>query len=50
MGEVRASLPEKVHRQLKEEAAREGLHLKVLIAKILQEHLERQKKRGGAEL
>ena len=44
MGEVRASLPEVIHRQLKEEAARKGLHLKVLIAKILQEHLERQKK------
>jgi len=44
MGEVRASLPEEIHRKLKEEAARKGLHLKVLIAKILQEHLERQKK------
>ena len=44
MGEVRASLPEVIHRQLKEEAARKGLHLKVLIAKILQDHLERQKK------
>ena len=44
MGEVRASLPEEIHRKLKEEAARKGLHLKVLIANILQEHLERQKK------
>jgi len=44
MGEVRASLPEEIHRKLKEEAARKGSHLKVLIAKILQEHLERQKK------
>lgn len=44
MGEVRTSLPEETHRQLKEEAARKGLHLKALIAKILQEHLDRQKK------
>jgi len=43
MGEVRASLPEEVHRQLKEEAARKGLHLNELIARILMEHLERER-------
>jgi len=43
MPEVRAPLPDKLHRKLKEEAAREGLHLKALVAKILQEHIEKQK-------
>lgn len=43
MPEVRAPLTEQLHRKLKEEAAREGLHLKALIAKILQEHVQKQK-------
>jgi len=43
MPEVRAPLTEQLHRKLKEEAAREGLHLKVLVAKILQDHIEKQK-------
>lgn len=43
MPEVRASLSEELHRQLKEQAARDGLHLKALIAKILQEHVQKQK-------
>ena len=43
MTEVRAPLPEILHRKLKEEAAREGLHLKVLVARILEEHIEKQK-------
>ena len=42
MPEIRTPLPERLHRQLKEQAAREGLHLKVLIAKILQEHVKNQ--------
>ncbi len=43
MPEVRCSLPKQLHRQLKEQAAHEGLYLKVLIAKILQEHVKNQK-------
>lgn len=45
MPEVRASLPEKLHRQLKEEAAHRGLHLKTLIVRILQQHIEKQSER-----
>jgi predicted HicB family RNase H-like nuclease len=41
MPEVRASLTVQLHRKLKAEAAREGLYLKELIAKILQEHVEK---------
>ena len=36
MPEIRASLSIELHRNLKEEAAREGLHLKDLLAKILE--------------
>jgi len=43
MPEVRTPLSEQLHRKLKEEAAREGLHLKVLVANILQNHIEKQK-------
>jgi len=43
MPEVRAPLTEQLHRKLKAEAAQEGLHLKVLVAKILQDHIEKQK-------
>lgn len=40
MVEVRAPLPDEVHRRLKEEAARKGLHLKDLIVIILKQHVE----------
>jgi len=43
MPEVRALLTEQLHRKLKEEAAREGLHLKVLVVNILQDHIGKQK-------
>jgi len=43
MPEIRCPLPKQLHRQLKEQAAREDLYLKVLIAKILQEHVKNQK-------
>ncbi len=46
MPEIRASLTLQLHRKLKEEAAREGVHLKELIAKILQEHVNSQ---GGGK-
>ena len=46
MPEVRASLSVELHRKLKAEAAREGVHLKQLIAKILEEHT---KNMGGAK-
>ena len=42
MGEVRAPLPEEIHRLLKEEAARKGVHLKDLVAVILKEHTEKE--------
>ena len=42
MGELRAPLPEEVHRLLKEEAARKGLHLKDLVAAVLKEHTEKE--------
>ncbi len=43
MPEIRASVTVEVHRKLKEEAARNGKHLKVLIAEVLMEHI----KNGG---
>ena len=42
--EIRATVDVQLHRKLKAEAAREGLHLKQLIAKILEDH---SKNRGG---
>ena len=45
MPEVRTTLSDQLHRLLKEEAARKGLHLKQLIATILKEHIEREKER-----
>lgn len=45
MPEIRASLTVELHRKLKEEAARKGMHLKELIAKILEDHV---KNKGGA--
>jgi len=43
MPEIRASVTVEVHRKLKEEAARDGKHLKALIAEVLIEHI----KNGG---
>jgi hypothetical protein len=43
MPEIRASVTVEVHRKLKEEAARDGKHLKVLVAELLVEHI----KNGG---
>ena len=45
MPEIRASLNTDLHRRLKAEAAHEGVHLKQLVADILQEHV---KNHGGA--
>ena len=42
MPEIRTNLLEQIHRLLKEEAARKGLHLKELIANILREHVEKE--------
>ena len=39
MPEIRATLPEELHRKLKSEAAQEGKHLKELIAQVLAEHV-----------
>ncbi len=43
--EIRTSVDVQLHRKLKAEAAREGVHLKDLIAKILEEHAG---SKGGA--
>jgi predicted HicB family RNase H-like nuclease len=42
MPEIRASLSVELHRKLKSEAAREGMHLKDLIAKVLEKHVNSQ--------
>jgi hypothetical protein len=42
--EIRATVDVQLHRKLKAEAAREGLHLKQLIAKILGDYT---KNKGG---
>jgi predicted HicB family RNase H-like nuclease len=39
MPEIRASVTVEVHRELKQEAARDGKHLKELVAEVLEEHL-----------
>lgn len=39
MPEIRASVTVEVHRKLKEEAARNGKHLKELVAEVLVAHL-----------
>ena len=46
MPEIRASLTTELHRKLKAEAAREGMHLKDLIAKVLEKHTNSQ---GGSK-
>ena len=38
MPEIRANLNVDLHRRLKSEAAREGKHLKQLVAEILEQH------------
>jgi len=42
MPEIRATLTTELHRKLKAEAARQGMHLKDLIAKILEKHANNQ--------
>jgi len=42
MPEIRASLTTDLHRKLKAEAAREGVHLKELIAQVLEKHVNSQ--------
>jgi predicted HicB family RNase H-like nuclease len=39
MPEIRASVTVEVHRKLKEQAARDGKHLKDLVAEVLVAHL-----------
>lgn len=39
MPEIRASVTVEVHRKLKEEAARDGKHLKELVSEVLVAHL-----------
>jgi predicted HicB family RNase H-like nuclease len=46
MPEIRASLTTDLHRKLKAEAAREGVHLKELIAQVLEKHVNSQ---GGTK-
>jgi len=46
MPEIRANLTTELHRKLKAEAAREGMHLKELVAKVLEEHVN---SRGGSK-
>jgi len=45
MPEIRATLSAELHRKLKAEAANKGLHLKELVAQVLQEHAKNE---GGA--
>ena len=55
MPEIRASVTVEVHRKLKEEAARDGKHLKELVSEVLVAHLrngtgglkEKSLKKGG---
>ena len=49
MPDVRTSLNDKHHRLLKEEAAREGLHLNKLIAEIRKNHNENNSNKGEKE-
>jgi len=46
MPEIRAGLSTELHRKLKAEAARKGIHLKDLIAEILEKHANSQ---GGSK-
>jgi predicted HicB family RNase H-like nuclease len=46
MPEIRATLTTELHRKLKAEAARKGMHLKELIAQILEKHTNNQ---GGTK-
>jgi hypothetical protein len=47
MPEIRASITVEIHRKLKEEAARNGKHLKALISEILVAHIHNGA--GGAK-
>lgn len=47
MPEIRASVTVEVHRKLKEEAVRNGKHLKFLINEILVEHVKNNE--GGVK-
>ena len=47
MPEIRASITVEVHRKLKEEAARNGKHLKALVSEILVAHIKEES--GGAK-
>jgi predicted HicB family RNase H-like nuclease len=46
MPEIRANLTTELHRKLKAEAARDGVHLKNLVAQILEKHANGQ---GGSK-
>jgi hypothetical protein len=46
MPEIRAQLAVTLHRRLKEEAARKGVHLKELVATILESHIKNE---GGSK-
>jgi len=43
MPEIRTSLSVELHRKLKGEAVRKGMHLKQLVAHILEEHVKGNK-------
>ena len=47
MPEIRANLTMELHRRLKSEAAREGKHLKQLVAEVLEQHAKSY--RGGVQ-
>jgi hypothetical protein len=47
MPEIRASITVDIHRKLKEEAARNGKHLKALVSEILVAHIHNGA--GGAK-
>ena len=46
MTEVRANVSKELHRSLKQEAAREGLHLKKLVCDILEQYVYNRTKSG----
>ena len=48
MPEIRASVTVEVHRKLKEEAARDGKHLKELVAEVLMMYLKNHA--GGTKI
>jgi hypothetical protein len=50
MPEIRTSLSIDVHRKLKGEAVRKGMHLKQLVAQILEEHAKGNKSNKSQRL